>query len=323
MFDKSQAGSIIGQQLRTSDGGKIGKIGQVYLDDYHDQPEWITVNTGMFGTNESFVPLAEATLDDDGGVTVPYTKDKIQDAPNIEDSGHLSEAQEQDLYTYYDIPFTTEGSTFPDTSKLGQTTTQTTAGTAAGTAVGAADEESVGDVDPRLASTGGGARGSEDVHDYSQDTAGAGAATGRDASVGVTDEAMTRSEERLNVGTEQVEPGRARLRKWVETENVQVEVPVRTEKAVLVSEPITGENRGDALDGPDISEEEHVVTLNAERPVVSKETVPVERVRVDKQVEESVQTVQDEVRKEQIALEDETTDARTGGADSDDPKHRR
>lgn len=293
MFDKSQAGSVIGQELRTSDGSKIGKIGQVYLDDYHDQPEWVTVNTGMFGTSESFVPLAEASMAD-GGVTVPYSKERIKDAPNIEDSGHLTEAQEQDLYSYYEIPFTTEGSTFADTSKLGQTTASTETDA---TANGRGDHDGDG------------------VYDDVQ-----GTAVGQDTSGMTTDDAMTRSEEHLNVGTEQVETGKVRLRKWVETENVQVDVPVRTEKATLVSEPITEQNRDQAFDGPGISEEEHVVTLNAERPVVSTETVPVERVRVDKQVQESVQTVQGDVRKEQIALDDETVDATTAG---DEAEHRK
>ncbi len=295
MFDKSQAGSVIGQELRSSDGSKIGKIGQVYLDDYHDQPEWLTVNTGMFGTSESFVPLAEASMTD-GGVTVPYSKDKIKGAPNIEDSGHLTEAQEQDLYTYYDIPFTTEGSTFADTGKLGQATAGTTLG----------DRGGRGD------------RDGDGVYDDVQDTA-----VGQDTSGMTTDDAMTRSEERLNVGTERVQTGKVRLRKWVETENVQVDVPVRTEKAALVSEPITDANRGQALDGPGISEEEHVVTLNAERPVVSTETVPVERVRLDKQVEETVQTVQGDVRKERITLDDETADAATGAGNDAEGKHRR
>src|SRR5207244_11078818 len=101
---------------------------------------------------------------------------------------------------------------------------------------------------------------------------------GYDTSGPTTDDAMTRSEERLDVGTEQVQSGKARLRKWVETENVQVDVPVKKEKARLVTEPVTDANRGDATSGPDITEDEHEVTLSEERPAVSKETVPVERV---------------------------------------------
>ena len=37
-----------------SDGDKIGSVGQVYLDNDTHQPSWVTVNIGLFGTNESF-----------------------------------------------------------------------------------------------------------------------------------------------------------------------------------------------------------------------------------------------------------------------------
>ena len=91
---------------------------------------------------------------------------------------------------------------------------------------------------------------------------------------------MTRSEERLNVGTESVPAGRARLRKYVVTENVSTTVPVSHEEVRLEREPVTDANRDAALSGADITEDEHEVQLNAERPVVTKETVPVERVRL-------------------------------------------
>ncbi|MCG8927773.1 DUF2382 domain-containing protein [Lentzea sp. CC55] len=119
--------------------------------------------------------------------------------------------------------------------------------------------------------------------------------TGRD-----TDEAMTRSEEHLRVGTEQREAGRARLRKYVVTETEQVEVPVTREEVRLEREPITEANRGEALSGPAISEAEHEVTLHEERPVVDTEAVPVERVRLAKEQVTDTETVTGEVRKERI-----------------------
>jgi uncharacterized protein (TIGR02271 family) len=111
---------------------------------------------------------------------------------------------------------------------------------------------------------------------------------------------MTRSEERLNVGTERQATGRVRLRKYVTTENVTQTVPVQREEVRIEREPITDANRGDALAGPDISEEEHEVVLHEERPVVEKETVPVERVRLDKETVTDEVTVDEEVRKERI-----------------------
>ena len=123
---------------------------------------------------------------------------------------------------------------------------------------------------------------------------------GHDTSGPNTDEAMTRSEEHLQVGTQKVEAGRARLRKYVTTETETVNVPVTKERVTLEREPITDGNVGQALDGPAISEEEHEVVLTEERPVVAKEAVPVERVRLGKEAVTEEVTVSEEVRKEQI-----------------------
>ena len=118
-----------------------------------------------------------------------------------------------------------------------------------------------------------------------------------------TDNAMTRSEERLVAGTRSEQAGTARLRKYVVTEQQQVSVPVTREEVTLEREPVTDANIGKAMDGPDISEEEHEVTLHAERPVVKTEAVPVERVRLGKQTVTEQETVGGEVRKEQIEFE--------------------
>jgi uncharacterized protein (TIGR02271 family) len=123
---------------------------------------------------------------------------------------------------------------------------------------------------------------------------------GHDTSGPNTDEAMTRSEEELRVGTAQQERGRARLRKYVVTEQVTQTVPVQREEVRLEREPITDANAGQALDGPAISEEEHEVVLHEEVPVVEKRTVPKERVRLGTETVTGEQEVSEEVRKERI-----------------------
>ena len=84
------------------DGDKVGKVGQVYLDDATGQPNWVTVNTGLFGGNETFIPLDEATQDGDD-LRVPYTKAFIKDAPNLDADSHVDESQEDELYRYYGL----------------------------------------------------------------------------------------------------------------------------------------------------------------------------------------------------------------------------
>jgi uncharacterized protein (TIGR02271 family) len=126
---------------------------------------------------------------------------------------------------------------------------------------------------------------------------------GHDTSGPTTDDAMTRSEEELRVGTRQREAGRARLRKHVVTEMVTKTVPVQREEVRIEREPITDANRGDALDGPAISEEEHEVVLHEDEVVVDKDTVAKERVRLGKETVTDDQQVSEQVRKEQIETE--------------------
>ena len=124
--------------------------------------------------------------------------------------------------------------------------------------------------------------------------------SGTESTGPATDDAMTRSEEQLKVGTRKEEAGRARLRKYVVTENVTQTVPVSREEVRVEREPITDKNVGAARSGPNISEEEHEVVLHQERPVVEKEAVPVERVRLGTETVTDQETVSEDVRKEQI-----------------------
>ena len=143
---------------------------------------------------------------------------------------------------------------------------------------------------------------------------GAGAGAGHDVSGPDTDDAMTRSEEELRVGTRSRDAGRVRLRKYVETEPVSETVITRRETAHVEREPITDANVGRAMEGPDISEEEHEMQLTAEEAVVEKQAVPKERVRLEKDVVEEEETVTDELRKERIEAEGDVTEGGRGRA---------
>ena len=102
MITKNELRNLLGATAHDPSGDKIGKVGQVYYDDDSDQPKWVTVHTGLFGTNESFVPLEGARVQG-GVVTLGYDKQKIKDAPNIDQDRHLSPEEEQQLYRYYGI----------------------------------------------------------------------------------------------------------------------------------------------------------------------------------------------------------------------------
>jgi uncharacterized protein (TIGR02271 family) len=102
MPDLDTVRSWHGRTLVDRDGGRIGPIEAIYLDDRTGQPEWGLVNTGLFGTKSSFVPLAQASGSGDQ-VQVPYDKQLVKDAPRIDVDQHLAEAEEQRLWRHYGL----------------------------------------------------------------------------------------------------------------------------------------------------------------------------------------------------------------------------
>jgi uncharacterized protein (TIGR02271 family) len=250
-----------------SDGSDIGKVGQVYTDNDTGAPSWVTVKTGWFGTRESFVPLNSGTVDGDT-IQVPFDKDTIKGAPHNEAGEPLSEDDEQQLYSYYGLDSSTVDSyDAVDSDRTGTSYT---------------DDES----DRAFESTG--TTGTDPEILGQQVSANGG-------------EYLTRSEEQLHVGTERVEAGRARLRKFVVTEQQTVTVPVSREEVRVVREPIAP---GDSVGDVTIGEAAADVVLTEERVVVGKETVPVEKVRLGTETVIEHTDVTESVRKEQIEFDE-------------------
>ena len=263
MISINQIDDLAEAKVIDRDGDRVGSVGQVYVSDDGAQPLFVTVHTGLFGANESFVPLHSADFHD-GELHVAYDKATIKDAPNVDADGAISDDEQGTIFDYYD-------------------------GRAGGSASG------VGNTSAGIVGTDTGVSGRED----------AAGTVGHDTSGPTTDDAMTRSEERLNVGTQRVESERVRLRKHVVTEQQTVTVPVTHEEVRIEREPITDANRGDALGGPALSDEEHEVVLTEEQPVVQKETVPVERIRLGKDTVTEQQQVTETVAHEEIAVDDD------------------
>ena len=203
------------------------------------------------------MPLRDASRSGDG-ITVPFDKATVKDAPKIDPDGQLSQPEEAELYRHYGLQYGERHSN----SGLPEAAT--------GGVTGRSDDEG----------------------------------PGRDVSGPTTDDAMTRSEEELRVGTRERESGRVRLRKHVVEDEVSQTVPVRREEIRIEREPITDANVDDATSGPEISSEEHEVVLHDEELVTEKRVVPKERVRLDKDVEVDEHTVSEDVRREEIEIDD-------------------
>ena len=292
-----------------SDGDKVGSVGEVYLDDQTGQPAWVTVNTGLFGTSESFVPLEGARVEGDD-LHLPYSKAKIKDAPRQDADKHLDVEQEEALYHYYGL-----GNGAGDRRDFdgdrdrrdfdGDRDRDTAVGGAAGTAgaagvAGAAGRDRDFDGDRRDV-TADRDRDGHTVDDKARDIA-----DNRDG------EGVVRHEERVNVGTERRESGKVRLRKYVVTDQQQVDVPVSREEVNVTREPMN-----ERASNVTLGEQTETVTLHEERPVVDKETVAVERVGLDVDEVRDTERVQTEVAHEEVEVDTDGTRGRTADRDGD------
>ncbi|MFJ9030652.1 DUF2382 domain-containing protein [Streptomyces sp. NPDC102274] len=280
-----------GLAIYDKDGDKIGNVGQVYVGDRSGRPEWVTVKTGLFGMKESLVPLSGARRAGED-IHVPYAKETVKDAPRLDADEHLDPSQEKQLYKHYGLTATGAGLGMASDTAAG---TGTTSGTATGAASG------TGRKGAGTASTGGTGRPMAGVRGSMPDEGKEGHG-----------EELIRSEERLYVSTEEHEVGHARLRKVVVTENVTTSVPLSHEEIRVVHEAIAPEDRT-GVRGSRIGEAQTEVTLHAEQPVIRKESVPVERVRMETEKVTEQKEVSAEVRKEQIEYDTDQTDTGMGG----------
>src|SRR4051794_30863298 len=167
-----------GSAVYDSAGEKIGKVEEIFYDEDTREPEWLGIGTGFLGTKRVLVPVAGASMSDDG-LTVRYAKQQVKDSPDI-DGDEIDEQTERALYSYYRL----EGSNA---------------------------------------------------------TPPQGDAADRDRQTGLEnldERSLTRSEEELRVGKRDVESGRVRVRKWVETEPVEAEVQLERERVHINREPI-------------------------------------------------------------------------------------
>lgn len=285
-------------------GDKVGSVQDVYVNDTSGQPDFISVNHGLFGTGTSIVPLRGHSLRD-GDLHLAFPKDRIEDAPDLDDNGHLTTNDQDALYRHYALTETQDVTTY-ETGAPAEPVDGAAGAGAAGYGVNAgaagAGVPAAG-VGAAAAGVGAGAAGlgAADAG-YADGVAGTA-----DAGVAGTDsDELIRSEEQLNVSKDRVESGEVHLRKYVVTETETVEVPVEREEVRIVREPITEADR--AAHTGAIGEAEASVTLHEDQVTVTKESVPVEKVSLETETVRDTETVSEEVRKERFETDGVVTD---------------
>jgi stress response protein YsnF len=265
MLTEREVSAAVGGTAYDADGGKLGTVEHFFVDDRTGTPSWVAVTTGLFGTRTSLVPVHSAALEE-GRLVLPVTKDAVRSAPEVGGDGHLSPDDEAKLRRHYGLEVAGTGEP--------PWTADSTGLTPAGAAPAEEEEE--------------------------DERAGRHAAPEEGSDGG-----MVRSEERLRVGTEQVAATRVRIVKYVVTEEVQVTVPIRREEIRVEEVPLDaadepGESLVPAAAGGGLPDE---IVLHTERPVVTVEVVPTERVRLRTEVVQGQETVTRQVQREQIAVD--------------------
>jgi stress response protein YsnF len=286
MLSEREVSAAVGGTAYGVDGGKLGTVEAFFADDRTGAPTWVAVSTGLFGTRHSVVPVTDATFTD-GALHLPVSADAVKSAPPMAGE-HLDPADEEALRRHYGLGGTQPVTAAPeDTAPLGDTAPPTV----------------------EIASP-----------------VAAPPETPAPAQSSATDGGMTRSEEQLRVATERVAATRVRLVKYVVTEDVQITVPIRREEIRVEEVPIDEVDDGigeslvpgaevygahsaePASAGTSRGLPEEIV-LHTERPVVTVEVVPLERVRLRTELVEGQETVTGQVQREQIVVDQ---DARPG-----------
>jgi uncharacterized protein (TIGR02271 family) len=265
-------------------GSKIGKVDDLFVDE-GDQPEYLGVKMGLLGTKSTLIPweLVEVR-EGEGRIIAALDKDRVKDGPAFDDDQEITPKFENEVYSYYGLQQT--GST-EDRGSYADYTSGTT-GESAGSGMAMGDTDSGEFREHPPAKEGVSGEGAEDLEDEDELR-------------------VQRSEEELRAGTREREAGQLKVRKRVRTDREQIEVPTRHEEVSVVRVPVEGE-----ATEAEIGDDEVSVPVTEEEVVVEKRPVAKEEVRIRKDVVSDTETVEEDVRREEVEVEDET-ERRGGG----------
>jgi uncharacterized protein (TIGR02271 family) len=260
-------------------GEKIGKVDDLFVDQ-SDEPEYVGVKMGFLGTRSTLIPWdAVSTADDEGRtITVDVDKERAKNGPTFDDDREITPEFEREVYSYYGLEYATEdrvdyGSYYSDEGTVGPGMTM-------------GDTESGEFREHAATDEGVNQRHGDDLEDEDELR-------------------VKRSEEELTAGTREREAGALKVRKRVRTDRETIEVPTRHEEVSVERVPASGE-----ATEAEIGEDEVVVPVTEEEVVVGKRAVAKEEVRIRKDVVQDTETVEEDVRREEIDVEDETSTRR-------------
>jgi uncharacterized protein (TIGR02271 family) len=271
-----------GYEVYDPSGEKIGKVDDLFVDE-NDQPEYIGVKMGFLGTSSTLIPVGITTIDSDRGfIEVSQPKSVVKDGPAFDDDREVTPEYEEQVRSYYGLEGTQEAS-----EKQG----------GYGAHYGDSEGEHPGEVGPGMMM---GDTESGEFRGHGREQEGL-----RQSGSDLEDEdelRVKRSEEELRVGTREREAGALNVRKRVVTERERMEVPTRREEVTVERVPVEGE-----ATEAEIGDDEVRIPVTEEEVVVEKRPVAKEEVRIRKDVVEDTEVVEEDVRREEVDIDDQST----------------
>ncbi len=296
-------GHFAGYDVYDQNRQRIGEVEALFLDE-NDQPEYIGVKIGVLGTQSTLIPMAITTVDEEAGrIVVPADKDIVIDGPTFDEDHEITPEDEDRVRSYYALGSGVGNEDRGTYSAYGEEKSSAAEpNNAAGRGMSRDDTEGRVDREHGLRE--------EAINDPStsgEHGLGRGGMSERSTS-GLEHEGETtiqRSEEELRVGTRKSETKAVKIRKRVVTERQRLDVPKMREEVTVERVPVEG--RDAAGLGAEISEDEIVVPVITEEVVVEKRPVVKEEIRIRKDVVHQEEVIEADVRKEEIDIDDQTT----------------
>ncbi|HSK83653.1 MAG TPA: PRC and DUF2382 domain-containing protein [Rubrobacter sp.] len=270
-----------GYEVYDPNGEKIGKVDDLFIDE-SDRLEYIGVKMGFLGMSSTLIPWEAVSRTDDEKRAIEVSVDKAtaKDGPAFDDDREITRDLEQQVYSYYGLQRSSNGA---QSGAYGSYYSDETDAGTVGSGMSMGDTES------------------GEFREHAATDEGVNQSRGDD----LADEdelRVQRTEEELRAGTREREAGQFNVRKRVRTDRESIEVPTRHEEVSVERVPVDSETT-DARIGDD----EVRVPVTEEEVVVEKRPVVKEEIRIRKDVVEDTEVVEEDVRREEVDIDDETT----------------
>ena len=267
-------------EIYDQDGERIGQLNELFVDE-NDAPEYVGVGTASLDNRSVLVPVEAVAVDDRlRRMVISHPRSVVEAGPSLGYDDEVTPELERRVRVHYGL-------------------------------------ETPHDTEERA---GYGAYYRDDVEPTETESAGPSSHLPGLESVPEDEVRVRRSEEEIQVETREREAGAMRVRKRVRTDRERIVVPKKRVEVTVERVPVEGDAVPVGEQGsttPEIGEDEIIVPVIEEEVVVEKRPVVKEEIRIRKEVVEDAEVVEEDVRKEEVEIDDQTGRDVTSQADQE------